>query len=453
LFSYLNLPAHPNVLPFLGLCTDWRSLPETTLAATGDAAANSSASGWKDHGTTQQQQHVRSRSASASSSSSASSGAASTGGGSERTLCLVTEMQQCSLRELALSLPPWRSGMSSSDPRDPLLLLQLVRQMASGLAHFHSCRHIHRDIALRNFLLSGWNTVLLCDFGLARLLEPAAASSAKQAAGSGDGNNGANGHASSASVHRDERESDPSSSSSSLPLRWLAPESLLSHRFSLASDCWSFGVACWELVRQHRALPHPYARVNNMREVVALVCTGEIALHFRDEDEQDDEADDDGAEEEQRDSDSDSDDDSDGDSASSTSAAIRAAAKASTGSSCSAPLAALLQRCLSVTPSKRPTMAAVMAGVDKLIAEWYPEAMTTLMPSAAAVEAEEHSPMAAETNGSQLPAHSLPLNPPPFSASVSRGLASAAAGAATISPHAASAPPSSAPAAAAAVPV
>lgn len=354
LFSYLNLPTHPNVLPFLGLCTDWRAPPETTGHAV--EASHHGADGISA---------ARSRSTSA---------ASAPGSVPERTLCLVTEMQQCSLRELALSLPPWRAHMSADDPRDPLLLLQLVRQMAAGLAHFHACRHIHRDVSLRNFLLSRSNTVLLCDFGLARLLEPHEEQQSHAAAAS---------------------DAAPAQSSS-LPLRWLAPESLLSQRFSSASDCWSFGVACWELVRQKRALPHPYAGVSNVREVVALVCTGEIALHFRDDEEEEDDS---------------SADNLDAEGPERPRIAAQAADDASSGSQCSVALSALLRRCLSVTPSKRPSMPAVVAAVDKLIRQWYPEHAAT--HSAAAGE-EQTAP--AVTRGG------APNSPP-------------------ISPHAMSAPP------------
>lgn len=314
LFSFLNLPPHEHVLPFLGLCTDWRT---PAPVATSNAIAATAAA---EPGAT--------RSPSAR---------------GERLFCFVTELQQCNLKELALQLPPWRSASSSgsgsaaasanaaTDP-DPLLLLQLLREMAAGLAHFHACHSIHRDISLRNFLLSQANSVLLCDFGLSRVMDSTQGQTT-------EGHGGLFGGAGAASGDSLAAGSGESAPSSSLPLRWLAPESLLSHRFSYASDIWSFGVAAWELVSQSPALP--YAHVSNMREVVSLVCTGEMTLDF-------------GA-----------------------------------GAQCSPRLAQMLSQCLAVTPSKRPRVVWILGQIEEMIAEWYGESKAVAASaSAATAEAE-----------------------------------------------------------------
>jgi hypothetical protein len=249
LFSFLTLPRSPHVLPFLGLVADWRD-PSLPLRP------------------------------------------------SEQMFCVVTELQRCTLQELARGMTPWTEigeeeegeQEAGGGKKDPMLLLQLLHQMALGLSHLHSHRRVHRDLALRNFLLSQENRVLLCDFGLVKQVD-------EQTSGGG-------------------RDSISSlSSSPHLPLRWLAPESLLSHRFTFASDVFSFGVACWELVTQTNKVP--YWEVENMREVVSLVCTGEMKLSF--------------------------------------------------SGKCTKQLEKILKRCLSVTPSKRPDVKEVARQIEKLM--------------------------------------------------------------------------------------
>ena len=76
---------------------------------------------------------------------------------------------------------------------------------------------MHRDIAVRNVLLTVNNVVKIGDFGLARyILE-------------GD------------SEWKMDR-------ASKLPVRYMAPESFVRKRFSNQSDVWSFGVAVWEIM-------------------------------------------------------------------------------------------------------------------------------------------------------------------------------------------------------------
>jgi serine/threonine protein kinase len=37
------------------------------------------------------------------------------------------------------------------------------------------------------------------------------------------------------------------SSNDKVPVRWMAPESVVNRKYSVASDVWSFGVLCWEV--------------------------------------------------------------------------------------------------------------------------------------------------------------------------------------------------------------
>ena len=56
-----------------------------------------------------------------------------------------------------------------------------------------------------------------------------------------------------------------------VPVRWMAPESLLRREFSTATDVWSYGVLLWELIHPSEV---PYAKVVTNLECAARVTTG-----------------------------------------------------------------------------------------------------------------------------------------------------------------------------------
>ena len=55
-----------------------------------------------------------------------------------------------------------------------------------------------------------------------------------------------------------------------LPIRWMAPESMLKKEFSPATDVWSFGVVMWEMFNPSKM---PYEDMDNM-EVAIKVSSG-----------------------------------------------------------------------------------------------------------------------------------------------------------------------------------
>ena len=75
---------------------------------------------------------------------------------------------------------------------------------------------IHRDLAARNILVAKDYVLKIADFGLARDVQTKG-EYLKQ----GDG---------------------------FLPIRWMAPESILHRTYTLKSDIWSFGVVLWEMM-------------------------------------------------------------------------------------------------------------------------------------------------------------------------------------------------------------
>ena len=122
-------------------------------------------------------------------------------------------------------------------------LLQMINQVADGMAYLFSQRIIHGDIATRNCLVSSSLQVKIGDLGIGHELYV------------GDYyDNGAQ----------------------LLPIRWMPPELLtdsddgVGPSFSLYSDAWSFGVFCWEVMAYARL---PYDNYSD-EEVLAMVPAG-----------------------------------------------------------------------------------------------------------------------------------------------------------------------------------
>ncbi|KFD70754.1 hypothetical protein M514_06014 [Trichuris suis] len=111
-------------------------------------------------------------------------------------------------------------------------LLSISTDVACGCTYLESIRHVHRDIAARNCLITSRNpsmrVVKIGDFGLTRDLYEE-------------------------DYYRVEGQG-------LLPVRWMAPESMIDGIFTTKSDVWSFGVLLWEVVTLGR---QPYAGRSN----------------------------------------------------------------------------------------------------------------------------------------------------------------------------------------------
>lgn len=112
--------------------------------------------------------------------------------------------------------------------------------VANGLAYLESMCVIHRDVAARNCLLGENETVKLSDFGLSLL----------------------------GIAYREKHMKN-------VPIRWLAPETLKSGRYSTKSDVWSFGVTMWEVFSNGA---HPYGDIEDNKEVRRQVLAQKLKL-------------------------------------------------------------------------------------------------------------------------------------------------------------------------------
>eukprot|EP01117_Protostelium_nocturnum_P008294 TRINITY_DN2962_c0_g1_i2.p1 TRINITY_DN2962_c0_g1~~TRINITY_DN2962_c0_g1_i2.p1 ORF type:complete len:1112 (-),score=374.17 TRINITY_DN2962_c0_g1_i2:72-3407(-) len=90
-----------------------------------------------------------------------------------------------------------------------------IEGIAKGMLHLHYEGVIHRDLAVRNILLTKHLDVKVSDFGLSREQDSEAANVTTTSVG---------------------------------PLKWMAPESILSREYSNKSDVFSFGVVIWEIL-------------------------------------------------------------------------------------------------------------------------------------------------------------------------------------------------------------
>lgn len=112
-----------------------------------------------------------------------------------------------------------RSFLMYLNSRAPTLttqmLLKFARDIASGMQYLVDMRIVHRDLAARNVLVDSNECIKISDFGLAQVTD-------------------GNGYYTTQHVRN-------------IPIKWYAPETLATIRYSHYSDVWSYGVTLFEM--------------------------------------------------------------------------------------------------------------------------------------------------------------------------------------------------------------
>jgi len=138
---------------------------------------------------------------------------------SERNIRFIA-MEYCAKGSLDNLLRSQQESITKLD------LLQMALQAANGMSYLHHNGIIHRDLSLRNLLVTSGDEhkffIKVSDFGLSRFTEGNYYKSSDQV----------------------------------IPVKWTALEALQFGRYSSESDVWSFGILLWEIY-SFGMIPYP----------------------------------------------------------------------------------------------------------------------------------------------------------------------------------------------------
>ncbi|PRP89101.1 hypothetical protein PROFUN_01821 [Planoprotostelium fungivorum] len=114
-----------------------------------------------------------------------------------------------------------------------------INGIALGLLHLHKEGVVHRDLAVRNILLTKYLEPKVSDFGMSRVTEGG--------------------------------ENEGQKTQTTLgPVKWMSPEALTEKIYSYKSDVWSFGIVIWEIIEES----DPYPDMSIMEAAIGIATQG-----------------------------------------------------------------------------------------------------------------------------------------------------------------------------------
>ncbi|XP_070564187.1 insulin-like growth factor 1 receptor [Ptychodera flava] len=122
-------------------------------------------------------------------------------------------------------------------------LLKFASDVARAIEYLYNKQVVHRDIAARNILISFDDVAKIADFGLSR------------------------------DVYQKGQYHKHPKQGMLVPIRWMAPESLVTGVYSYKSDIWSYGVLLWEMATLGDT-PYPEFQPLDSDFLTRQLCTG-----------------------------------------------------------------------------------------------------------------------------------------------------------------------------------